>query len=184
MRKLFQQTYPTIETRLIAYFRNELKARGFKGDRRKEAERLAHATASRAYEECTLEQCLKYGEGKGETPEEQMRDGLTKLIFIKAKNELANFFKPKPKKDPPIAPLESFIAILPEETEQPDTLSEEEKLRMIGAFLPPEVLKLFEKLAQGVSYEQLAKEEDTTVPALTQRIHRWRKKLRKHISNT
>ena len=184
MRKLFQQTYPTIENRLIAYFRNELKIRGYQGDRRKEAERLAQATASRAYEECTLEQCLKYGEGKGETPEEQMREGLKKLIFIKAKNELANFFKPKSKKDPPTTPLESFIAILSEETDQPDTLSQEEKLRKIGAFLPPEVLKLFEKLAQGVSYEQLAKEEGTTVAALTQRIHRWRKKLRKHMSNT
>jgi hypothetical protein len=184
MRKLFQQTYPTIENRLIAYFRNGLKARGYQGDRRKEAERLAQATASRAYEECTLEQCLKYGKGKGETPEEQMREGLKKLIFIKAKNELANFFKPKSKKDPPTTPLESFIAILPEETEQSDALSLEEKLRKIGAFLPPEVLKLFKKLAQGVSYEQLAKEEGTTVPALTQRIHRWRKKLRKHMSNT
>lgn len=183
MRKLFQETYPTIENRLIAYFRNGLKARGYQGDRRKEAKRLAHATASRAYEECTPEQCLQYGIGKGVTLEEQMREGLKKLIFIKAKNELSNFFKPKSKKDPPTAPLESFITIMPEETEQPDALSEEEKLRKIGQFLPAEVLEIFEKLAQGVSYEQLAKEKCTTVPALTQRIHRWRKKLKKHMSN-
>lgn len=184
MRELFEQTYPTIENRLIAYFRNGLKARGYQGDRRKEAEGLAQATAIRTYKECTPEQCLKYGEGQGETPEEQMREGLKKLIFIKAKNELANFFKPKSKKDPPIAPLELFITILPEETEHPDVLSQEEILGKIGAFLPLEVLKLFKKLAQGVSYEQLAEEEGITIPALTQRVHRWRKKVRKLLSNT
>ena len=184
MRKLFQQTYPMIHNRLVAYFKSGLKARGYQGDRKKEAERLAQATAIRAYKECTLEQCLKYGKGMGETEEEQIQEGLKKLIFIKAKNELANFFKPKPKKDPPIAPLELFIAILPEETGQPDALSEEEKLRKIGAFLPSAVLELFKKLAQGISYEELAREEGTTVPALMQRMHRWRKKLKKHMSNS
>jgi len=173
-----------IHIRLIAYFKNGLKARGYQGDRKKEAERLAQATASRAYEECTLDQCLKYGKGMGETEEEQMQEGLKKLIFIKAKNELANFFKPKPKKDPPTAPLELFIAILPEETGQPDALSQEEKLEKLEAFLPPAILGLFKKLAQGISYEELAREEGTTVPALAQRIHRWRKKSRKHISNS
>jgi hypothetical protein len=183
MRKLFEQIYPTIENRLIAYFRNGLKARGYQGDRKAIAEQLAHATASRAYEECSREQCLKYGEGKGDTPEEQMQAGFIKLIFIKAKNELANFFKPKPKKDPPIAPLELFVAILPDDTGQQDEPNQEEKLRVISAFLPPAVLALFEKLAQGISYEELARDERTTVSALTQRIHRWRKKLKKHMSS-
>jgi len=137
MRELFEETYPTIKNRLIAYLRNGLKARGYQGDRQKEAERLAQAAASKTYEKCTLKQCLKYGEGQGETPEEQMREGLKKLIFIKAKNELANFFKPKSKKDPPTASLESLITILPDETEQPDSLSQDEKLRTIGFFCPP-----------------------------------------------
>ena len=75
----------------------------------------------------------------------------------------------------------SFITTLVEESEQPDALSEEEKLKKIRAFLPPAVLRLFEKVAEGATYEQLAKEEGTSVSAISQRIHRWRNKLKRHM---
>jgi len=46
-----------MENRLIAYIRNQLKLRGYKGDGKATAERLAHLVATSAYEKGSLRLC-------------------------------------------------------------------------------------------------------------------------------
>ena len=74
-----------------------------------------------------------------------------------------------------------FVANLHSESDQVDTLTLEQKVEAIRAFLPPTVLQLFEQRARGIPYEQLAREQGISEQAVKQLMYRWRKNLKTHL---
>jgi hypothetical protein len=181
MNELFSNTYQENHGRILGFFRNQLRKIGFKGDRKAESERLTQDAAIKAYEECTVERCQRYGENQGALPEECVKVGLTVLLFVIAKNVWFRFVRPRSKSKPLELELDSFVSKLADDLPTVDGLTPEEKLEKISAFLPAPILHIFVRVSQGETYEILAKENGCSVAALTQRIHRWRKKVKRHL---
>jgi len=160
MRDLeFSKTFERLMPKLDQYFRKRLKGSQYRGDKAVMIDDLIQLTALMALKNSRKSQCDKYT--------------LEELIFIKADNVCNDLFKVKRHRVTELEEVESTAI----SNNHFETFEARMQLGRLQQAMPEKPWQVFNLLAEGFSYVEIAEQMGTTETSLRMLISRQRTKI-------